>query len=350
MRESGGKTVLVVEDDAVSALVCADRLRSFGYRSLVAGTGQEAVELALGSGRVDLVLMDIELGEGMDGAEAARRILAARELPIVFHTAHAEQGYVDRVRQIARYGYVTKNSGDFVLRSSIEMAFELFESHASIAAKVAELRGHEAFLDILLETVPLPLFVKDRAGVYIRANKAYAEFMGMDLAAVLGKDVFGIYPPDLAEVYRRHDDELYRDGGIQTYESKVQISDGSRRDILVCKAVFRDQGGEAAGIIGVVEDVTERTRAQERVQSLLAEKDLILREVHHRIKNNMKTMEALLSLQADSQTEASARAALDDARGRIQSMIVLNDTLSRSEGSGPVQLRDYLVELLDRVL
>ncbi len=73
--------------------------------------------------------MDIDLGAGISGPEAAERILNICPIPIVFLTSHSERDMVDKVRGITRYGYIIKDSGDFVLQSSIEMAYELFEAH-----------------------------------------------------------------------------------------------------------------------------------------------------------------------------------------------------------------------------
>lgn len=132
MKAEKKKTILLVEDDAVTALVEEAMIRRFGYEVVIANSGEQAVRLAAGREEIDLVLMDIDLGAGMDGTEAAALILAKRNLPIVFLTLHAEQEYVERVRKITRYGYVIKNSGDFVLQSSIEMAFTLFEAYEAL--------------------------------------------------------------------------------------------------------------------------------------------------------------------------------------------------------------------------
>jgi PAS domain S-box-containing protein len=121
--------LLLVEDQAIIALDEARRLERSGFAVTRASTGEEAVAVATEQRGLDLVLMDIDLGPGMDGTEAARRILSIRDIPIVFLTGHAEREMVDRVRGITRYGYVLKNSGDFVLMSSIEMAFELYDAH-----------------------------------------------------------------------------------------------------------------------------------------------------------------------------------------------------------------------------
>ena len=74
--------------------------------------------------------MDIAFGDGIDGAEAARRILEEHDIPIVFLSSHTDPEVVDRTKGIASYGYVVKNSGETVLLASVNMALELFEAKA----------------------------------------------------------------------------------------------------------------------------------------------------------------------------------------------------------------------------
>src|SRR5512133_3453395 len=127
------KTILLVEDQPIIALAESKGLQRLGYEAQTAMHGEAAIEIIQDTKRdIDLILMDIDLGPGMDGTEAARHILALRNLPIVFLTSHSERTTVDRVRGITRYGYVIKNSGDFVLQSSIEMAFDLFRAHEDL--------------------------------------------------------------------------------------------------------------------------------------------------------------------------------------------------------------------------
>jgi DNA-binding NarL/FixJ family response regulator len=73
--------------------------------------------------------MDIELGKGISGAETAEKILAVKDIPIVFLTSYNEQVIVEQVNSITRYGYVAKNAGDYILLSTIEMALELFDAN-----------------------------------------------------------------------------------------------------------------------------------------------------------------------------------------------------------------------------
>ena len=120
------QNVLLVEDDAIIALGRTKELTRNGFQVETALTGKKAIERARTEPPPDLILMDIDLGHGrMDGTEAARTILAERDIPIVFLTSHSEQAMVDKVKGITRYGYVLKNSGEFVLKEAIRMASEI---------------------------------------------------------------------------------------------------------------------------------------------------------------------------------------------------------------------------------
>ena len=77
---------------------------------------------------IDLILMDINLGNGMDGTDAAAIILKDHDLPVVFLSSHMEPEVVAKTEKITSYGYVVKNSSITVLDASIKMAFKLFEA------------------------------------------------------------------------------------------------------------------------------------------------------------------------------------------------------------------------------
>ncbi len=128
----------------------------------------------------DLVLMDIDLGcERMDGTEAAKRILARCDVPIVFLTGHTEKEYVDRARSITRYGYIVKNSGDFVLLQSVEMAFELFEAHQ-------ELETNHTELSVVYQHMPVLMVVIDSERRIRRVNTQMEQFTGTVSQALHG--------------------------------------------------------------------------------------------------------------------------------------------------------------------
>ena len=124
------------------------------------------------------------------------------------------------------------------------------------------LRENEAFLDGLLAAVPVPVFYKDTNGRYLGANEAFEAFFGAKATDLVGKSVFDMNPPELAQVYHEADRELLEDGVVQQYESQVPNMRGEQRDVVFDKAVFRDEDGAIRGLIGTILDITERKQAE----------------------------------------------------------------------------------------
>ena len=91
--------------------------------------GEGAVQRALApDSDIDLILMDIDLGQGIDGTEAAAKILEEKDIPVVFLSSHTEPEIVEKTEKITSYGYVVKNSGIVVLDASIKMALRLYDA------------------------------------------------------------------------------------------------------------------------------------------------------------------------------------------------------------------------------
>ncbi len=138
--ENKAKTILLVEDDPVVALLETQLLKKEGYNIINARNGELAISLVRAHAKkIDLILMDIDLGEGMDGTDAARAILLDHEIPVVFLSSHTEKEVVEKTEKITSYGYVVKNTGITVLDASIKMAFKLFEAHTSISRQKMEI-------------------------------------------------------------------------------------------------------------------------------------------------------------------------------------------------------------------
>ena len=102
--------------------------------------------------------------------------------------------------------------------------------------------------------------------------------------------------------------------------------------------------------VTISSDITERKQAEHQIRSLLAEKELLLQEVHHRIKNNMVTIMSLLSLQSDMLKDPGAISAFHDTRSRIRSMAVLYEKLYRSTDFRAVSAKEYLPALVNEIV
>lgn len=123
-------------------------------------------------------------------------------------------------------------------------------------------------LQAVINAVPAPIFYKDKEGRYLGGNKAFEAYIGLTLDQFVGRSVFELFDPELAEVYQNADNALMAEGGAQFYEAKVKYADGSLRDVEFHKAVFHAAEEEISGLVGVVLDVTERKQVQEQYQKL----------------------------------------------------------------------------------
>ena len=119
------------------------------------------------------------------------------------------------------------------------------------------------FLQALVDSIPSPIFYKDKAGRYLGCNKAYQTYVGLTQEELVGKTVHELWPKKLADKYRQMDMDLFAKGGTQLYEAAVRFADGTMHDVVFNKAIFNDNEGSLGGLVGVILDITERKAAEE---------------------------------------------------------------------------------------
>jgi len=131
------------------------------------------------------------------------------------------------------------------------------------------LREKIHFLETLLDTIPAPVFYKDKEGVYRGCNELFARMiLGSSKEMVTGcsaDELSEATPPELGDVFRRVDRQLLQRGGSQVYESRVMCSDGIIRQFLFNKAVYRSLNGTVEGLVGVMLDITGPKRTEENL-------------------------------------------------------------------------------------
>ncbi|MFZ4616071.1 MAG: sensor histidine kinase, partial [Rectinemataceae bacterium] len=159
--------------------------------------------------------------------------------------------------------------------------------------------------------------------------------VGMHLPALLG--------PVLLATLQPHIDGALQ-GRPQHFQCTMQRADGSRRHTLAAYMPHVD-GSRVLGFNMVVSDVTETRLATGRISELLAEKELLLHEVHHRIKNNMYTMTSMLEFQADMHEDPRVAEVLMEARNRLTSMMILYNKLYRSDAMLATDTASYLGDI-----
>ena len=255
--------LLLVEDEAILALDERRILERNGYAVDVAHSGEDAVDRVRSNPDIDLVLMDIDLGPGIDGTEAAGRILELCELPIVFLTSHTEPEFVERVKEITGYGYVVKNSGEFVLVQSIEMALQLCGSHSQT------LREKERYRS-LVENTNDAVVIHDFDGLITFANGRAAALLGYGEDELLGTPLHRIQTPTAREQLKTFIADSHRRERT-IVETEVITKTGEIIPVEVSAVVTSHSGG--GEIQAFVRDIRQRKEAEKAFRAIYSDTD-----------------------------------------------------------------------------
>ncbi|MCU7497552.1 MAG: PAS domain S-box protein [Ignavibacteria bacterium] len=267
-----GKTILLVEDEAIVALTEKIWLQREGYNVRHVETGEDAVRTVdTNPVSIDLILMDIDLGPGIDGTEAASQILSKHDIPLLFLSSHTEKSIVKLTEEITSYGYVVKGSGETVLLASIKMAFKLF--HAKMETLKQEANYHEAAenLAITLQSIGDAVIATDINGCVNRMNSVAEHLCGWSLDEAFGYPLSQVLNIVDAKTRQKVDNPVLKvlESGLKvelTGHTLLLSRDGSEYYISNSAAPIRDKKGNSLGVVLVFADVTEYYRSEEQLR------------------------------------------------------------------------------------
>jgi len=281
--------ILLVEDEAILALSEARTIQKYGYEVVTAYKGRDAIRMVESDPGISLILMDIDLGRGMDGTEAAQHILEKHDLPIAFLSSHTEPAIVEKTEGITSYGYIVKNSGETVLIASIKMAFRLYEAHMALKAQRENLRTalmqQEQAEELLLKkteeldryfTSSLDMLcIADTRGFFIRLNPEWEDVLGYPISELEGRSFLDLVHPDDVGTTLQALKKLERQEEVLSFENRYRCRDGSYR---VIEWRSRPMG---TTIYSAARDITDRKKmeldlreSEERYRSLFYENPL----------------------------------------------------------------------------
>jgi two-component sensor histidine kinase len=137
------------------------------------------------------------------------------------------------------------------------------------------------------------------------------------------------------------------DGKQDAYrlEKRYRHKDGHSKWADLSSSVIRDDKGNIRYAIGVVVDISERKRAETALQKSLAEKEVLLREIHHRVKNNMQVITGLLRMHARRNQYPHLKTIFDDCRDRVEAMSLVHEALYQSDDLSRIDFEAYLRKL-----
>jgi PAS domain S-box-containing protein len=254
--------VLVLDDDRDLRKVLSDILAASGYEPLPFGTGQEALD-SLADVRPDVALIDLRLDDmsGLDVLKTVKQRSPGTECILL--TGHASKTSAIEAMNLGAYSYVQKPYDMETLLLTIHRARE--KQAAQRALRESEERYRRIF-----EHSPLGIVYFDKAGVLTECNPKFAATMRASREEMIGVNMLEVLPEGPAEQAIR---EVLQKG-ISYFEGSSHI--GTRGRGRIVRALYQRieaEDGSISGAVGMLEDITERKRAEDALQRLNAELD-----------------------------------------------------------------------------
>ncbi|MCU0844653.1 MAG: PAS domain S-box protein [Spirochaetes bacterium] len=317
------RTLLLVDDEVQISLDQAEIIKGLGYHVVTAANGEEAVATALRNDTIDLILMDIDLGRGIDGIEAARRILEKRSVPIVFLVSHAERELTERVRGIRRYGCVLKNSEKFLLGSSIEMAFDLYEAHEGLSDTNEQLRGFSDRLLGILDHSSLLISEFDLDGRCRLASRSVGNLLGMEPDDLIGKRFHDLLPVEQAQSFLERIGLVSERNEPMSAEDRILV-EGKEHAFSTVFFPLYDVMGRIFSVAGIARDITDNVT----LADALLQKNQQLEAANEELQAAMEEMEAANEeLLASGEQLLSHQREIEESEARYRSLFNNNHSV-----------------------
>jgi PAS domain S-box-containing protein len=203
----------------------------------------------------------------------------------------------------------------------------------------------------IFEDTPDALLVVDHGGCITRANPQAARMFGYDGHDLIGQRVEILIPPRFATRHRRHRTGYVAEPRARPMGAGLDLF-GRRKDesefpVDILLSPIDSEGG--ALVLCVVRDITERKRAEVVLHSL-HEKEILLKEVHHRVKNNLAVISSLFYLQSTYTSDEPTIRLLQESQDRVRSMALVHETLYRSENFAAADFAQYAATLSEQLL
>jgi PAS domain S-box-containing protein len=201
----------------------------------------------------------------------------------------------------------------------------------------------EQHMRLLLDSLPFAVGYIDMAERITYANQLYRKQYGAGSDPV-GRQLRDVLDEGVYDTYRHHILQALAGESVQ-YERAFVHADGAPCIRLARYVPDLDASGRVAGFFALIEDITERRRTESRIRAGLAEKEVLLKEVYHRVKNNLQVVSSLLNMQGRVVTDPAARDLFAESANRVKSMALVHELLYRAPDLSSISLAQYLDQL-----
>ena len=191
--------------------------------------------------------------------------------------------------------------------------------------------------------------VSDLDGTIIYENEAFAQMHKYLPQELVGKNMALLHTKEQTKKVKKLQEQLKTEGTYAAEEVWHRRKDNTVFPVLMSGTLIKDEKGTPLFVGVTAIDITERKKAEEKIKNSLKEKEVLLQEIHHRVKNNLQIISSLLNLQSHYIKDKKYADMLKESQNRIKSMALIHEKLYQSENLAYINANDY-IEILVQTL
>ena len=219
---------------------------------------------------------------------------------------------------------------------------ELANAFNSMASNLQKRTLARDYLDNIIESIHEALIVTDEVGNIVGLNHATEQLLGYKKAKLINKPLYELLDGEQANL-QKNSPRTYLE---TTIESVLITKRGKKIPVLFSESDLKNSKEEFVGKVVVATDITERNKANEKIRESLKEKEVLLAEIHHRVKNNLAVVSGILQLQSRSADNKKVEEALTESQTRIKSISLVHEMLYQSETLANINYDEYVLDLI----
>jgi two-component system response regulator len=342
-------SLLFIEDDKTLQFMGKKFLEQNGFLVTTAGSAHEAIN-QIGQTSYDIIISDYDLPD-MDGIRLLKHLKESGDTtPFILLTGKGGEEVVIEALNSGAAFYIVKRGDPVVqfsdLSNKIEYAVartrtekKLIESQKSNEKAIETLKIY----DFALTSSLTGSAIIDLNGIITFVNPAILKMWGYDTPdEVLGKQAISFWQnPDEADKAF----SLVQETGYWAGEMVPLRKDGENTIVIGSITLILDQSKIPVGIIASCIDITEKRKLEEQIKASLIEKEILLREIHHRVKNNLQIISSLLNMQTRQIDHPETCEVLRDSQNRVKTMALVHENLYQGEDMANINLESYFRSL-----
>ena len=280
-------------------------------------------------------------------------ILAVSLLAFIMALALGYMIYRSIARPLTKLTASTKRLGEGELSERIDIQSNdelgmLADAFNRMAENLSHTTVSKDYFDNIIQSMGDALIVTDSKAYISKVNRATLNLLGYSEDELIDKPLEMVFSRDEEDVVGKVT-HCYKSTDIDSYEATYVTKSGKKIPVSLSRSVMWGHNGNIKGMVCLAMDITEQKEAEEKIRKSLKEKEVLLGEIHHRVKNNLAVISSLLQMQIFNTENEIAQNVLLDSQLRIQSIALIHEKLYQSDTLAFIEYDKYIRQLLDTI-